>query len=132
MVYKKEQGSEDRRKQNRIRYLKIITGGFEMKTTTERIVEKFPFVQDVLSIEALSEEEIKSYNLVEKTFLQLALFFEYPEEMKFDLQLLYKNLDKDSLPFALELVVMYFKKDNLLIQKPTYSVLHEGDQYFAI
>jgi len=132
MVYKKEQGSEDRRKQNRIRYLKIITGGFEMKTTTERIVEKFPFVQDVLSIEALSEEEIKSYNSVEKTFLQLALFFEYPEEMKFDLQLLYKNLDKDSLPFALELVVMYFKKDNLLIQKPTYSVLHEGDQYFAI
>lgn len=103
-----------------------------MKTTTERIVEKFPFVQDVLSIEALSEEEIKSYNSVEKTFLQLALFFEYPEEMKFDLQLLYKNLDKDSLPFALELVVMYFKKDNLLIQKPANSVLHEGDQYFAI
>ena len=54
---------------------------------------------------------------MEHIFLKLALFFEYPEEVHFDLSSLYKNLDNDWLEWALELITRFFQEDTVFNSK---------------
>jgi hypothetical protein len=103
-----------------------------MKRTTSLIVETFPQFKGKLKTNEnpmLMEEAQKGLNKIQATFLQLAWFFEDPENEMFDMGLLYRHLDNDWLEWALELITEYFRKDTYLIQKPTYSLIREGSEY---
>ncbi|QWC25155.1 hypothetical protein KJK41_22060 (plasmid) [Bacillus haikouensis] len=103
-----------------------------MKKTTGRIVETFPQFKGKLKAyenPMLVEEAQKGLNEIQATFLQLAWFFEDPENEAFDMGLLYRHLDNDWLEWALELITEYFRNDTYLIQKPTYSLIREGSDY---
>lgn len=103
-----------------------------MKNATRRILETFPaFKDEVHAYEnrQLVEEALKGLDDVQTTFLQLVWFFEDPENETFDMGLLYRYLENDWLEFALELIMEYFRKDTYLIQKPTYSLIREGEDY---
>lgn len=103
-----------------------------MKRTTGRIVETFPQFKGKLKAyenPMLMEKAQKGLNEIQATFLQLAWFFEDPENEAFDMGLLYRHLDNDWLEWALELITEYFRKDTYLIQEPTYSLIREGLEY---
>lgn len=106
-----------------------------MKKTTQRIVEAFPVLKNILNNNDLcpSENElIKRLNDIEKTFLELACFFEEPNKNSFDLSSLYNYLDNDWLEFALELITIYFREDTYLIQNPSYSLIKDGSEYVSL
>ncbi|TCP24487.1 hypothetical protein EV207_12547 [Scopulibacillus darangshiensis] len=103
-----------------------------MKKATKIINDRFPFVEEKLATNEnlfLATEALDSLNDIEKVFLRLAWFFENPNTESFDLNTLYKSLNDDWLELALECVVLFFKEDTVLIQKPNFSVLREDDDY---
>ncbi|KON83487.1 hypothetical protein AF332_27395 [Sporosarcina globispora] len=106
-----------------------------MKKATQRIIEKFPMFKEKLNDYEnifLSEEALQELDEIQKTFLGLACFFEEPEKISFDLGYLYRSLDNDWLEFALELMTEYFREDTYLIQKPSYSLIKDGSDYFSL
>jgi hypothetical protein len=103
-----------------------------MKNATRRILETFPtFKDEVYAYENRQQahETLTGIDKVQATFLQLACFFEDPDNETFDIGLLYRHLDNDWLEFALELMTSYFRRDTYLIQKPTYSLIREDSDY---
>ena len=88
-----------------------------MKNTTKRIVEKFPNLEEKVVEKKGSGlvvvDAIPFSDSVERIFLKLALFFEYPEEAHFDLSSLYKSLDNEWLEWALELITQFFQEDTI-------------------
>jgi len=103
-----------------------------MKKTTERIIEKFPFLAgeiEKFKEQSLEAKDLSSLSDVEKTFLELACFFENPERAGFDLQALYKRLDNDWLELAIELIGQFFKEDTYLIPNSTLFFVNEKDEY---
>ncbi|PKR82495.1 hypothetical protein [Heyndrickxia camelliae] len=105
-----------------------------MKKSTSKIIEQFPFlhkkIDEILS-GPFSEEVLNDLdNEVDKTFVKLAYFFEYPHFEGFSLSLLYKHLENDWLEFALSLIYEFFTKDTFLIQNPSHSII-DGDNYLT-
>lgn len=106
-----------------------------MKKTTQRIIEKFPLLEEKLNDYRntfLSEEALQELDEIEATFLRLARFFETPGKESFDLGYLYRHLDNDWLEFALELITDYFREDTYLIQKPSYSLIKDGSDFYSL
>lgn len=101
-----------------------------MKKTTERIFKYFPKAKEKLLL-ALKNETVNVSDLsqMEYTFYSLALFFEKPESYSFDLGMFYASLENEWLEFALELVAIYFQKETSLIQKPSFSIIKEQDEF---
>ena len=113
-----------------------IQEGDNMKNTTKRIVEKFPNLKEKIvektgKLDSV-DDDIQSFNPVERTFLQLALFFEHPEKAHFDLASLYKDLDNDWLEWALELITQFFQEDTFLIQNPSFMIIKDGSDYLNL
>lgn len=103
-----------------------------MKIATERIIEKFPMLEEELSSNEnvlLSNHALEKLSEVEQVFLRLACFFEKPNEGNFNLESLYKHLNNEWLEFALEVIHTFFHKDTYLIQDPTHSIITDGDYY---
>ncbi|WP_085520901.1 hypothetical protein [Tuberibacillus sp. Marseille-P3662] len=116
-----------------------------MKKATQQIVDRFPFFkehfseqQDIAPHEKHDEDSlyddkqvmaIQDFNDVERTFFQLACFFEHPEKETFDLAMLYTNLQDDWLAFALQLITSYFKDETQLIKSSSFSIVRENDDY---
>ncbi|WP_186672989.1 hypothetical protein [Sporosarcina sp. BP05] len=104
-----------------------------MKNSTRKVIESLPVLQSHLINEGsvkFKSEEIEGLNQIEKTFLQLVNFFEEPEENKFQLQELYKNLSDDWLVLALDSINVFFEKDTYLIQnKKAHSLTGDGENY---
>ncbi|USK75382.1 hypothetical protein [Peribacillus frigoritolerans] len=97
------------------------------------ILEKSPNLEDkILAHESvlLAGDVLKSLDRVDRTFLQLACFFENPDKEHFDLNSLYKQLDDDWLEWALELITLYFREDTYLIKKPSFSIIKENDSNY--
>lgn len=110
----------------------MYTGGDRMKITTQRIIEKFPMLEEKLkACESVGEGDLQSLLPLERTFLELACFFENPGEFHFDLALLYKNLDNDWLEWTLELITQFFREDTILIQNPSFSIIKDGNDYLS-
>src|SRR3954451_19114055 len=97
-----------------------------MKKATQRIIEKFPMLEDKMvareNIE-LAADSLKSLDPVQRIFLKLACFFENPDHESFNLNTLYQHLEDDWLEWALELITLYFREDTYLIQKPSFSLV---------
>ncbi|PLR65568.1 hypothetical protein [Bacillus sp. UMB0893] len=103
-----------------------------MKHTTKKIVDVFPDLRVHFEKQSYKDEVVLStLEPVKRTFLQLGGFFEQPEE-EFNLALLYKYLDDEWLELALELITRYFQKETYLIQKPSYSLIKDGSDYFNL
>jgi hypothetical protein len=104
-----------------------------MKRTTHRLVEAFPMLKDKVDAHSdtqATEKALQGLSNVESTFLQLAWYFEAPERGKFDIGLLYRNLDDQWLEFSLELITSpFFRDDTYLIKRPTYSMIRDGEEY---
>ncbi|MBT2758004.1 hypothetical protein J7E71_19215 [Mesobacillus foraminis] len=77
-------------------------------------------------------EALQELDEFEATFLRLARFFETPGKESFDLGFLYRHLDNDWLEFALELITDFFREETYLIQKPTYSLIKDGSDYYSL
>jgi hypothetical protein len=106
-----------------------------MKKTTQRIVEQFANLKEKVVKKqgsSIVDDAIHLSNPVEQTFLQLALFFEYPEEAHFDLASLYKDLDNDWLEWALKLITQFFQEDTFLIQNPSFTMIKDGSDYLNL
>ena len=106
-----------------------------MKKATRRIIEMFPNLEEKLNDYEnifLSEEALQKLDETQATFLKLACFFEAPDKRSFDLGYLYRSLDNDWLEFALELITEYFRDDTYLIQKPSYSLIKEGSDFYSM
>lgn len=107
-----------------------------MKKATEQIIKTFPALEEKINADCekniLSDESFKKMDEIQKTFFQLACFFEYPNKINFDLGCLYKHLDNDWLEFALELITAYFRDDTYLIQKPSYSLIKDGSDFLSL
>ena len=105
-----------------------------MKQATGRIVEHFPILKDKINFtdSERATEAMEGLNETESAFLQLAWFFERPDDAKFDLGVLYSKLNNDWLELALELITEYFRKDTYLIPQPTYSLVKDGSDYFSM
>lgn len=104
-----------------------------MKTATKQIVEALPVIEKYLQSSEntlLTEQALSELNEVEQVFLRLAWFFENPKEENFNLESFYKRLDNEWLELALEVVYVFFRQDTFLIQKPTHSIITDGDYYF--
>ncbi|WP_409294133.1 hypothetical protein V1498_12915 [Peribacillus sp. SCS-26] len=80
-----------------------------MKQATEKVIETFP----VLSNHGVNLNQSGAIGLgkTEAVFLQLAMFFEDPEEHPFDLGSIIHHLDENWIPLALEVINLYFLKD---------------------
>lgn len=97
-----------------------------MKQTTTKIIQHFPALKHHLNVTHTSIEgtmivDPSDMNTIEKTFLELALFFENPTTQGFDIKKLYDNLDNEWLELALELIHLFFAKDTYLINKKNHS-----------
>ncbi|WP_338472785.1 hypothetical protein R4Z10_08680 [Niallia sp. XMNu-256] len=107
-----------------------------MKNTTKRIVEKFSSLEEkVLEMTGsglVAGEDTQSLDSVGGVFLQLALFFEDPDEAHFDLACLYKHLDNDWLEWALELITQFFREETFLIQNPSFAIIKNGSDYLNL
>ncbi|MEK5066843.1 hypothetical protein [Cytobacillus sp. FSL R5-0596] len=105
-----------------------------MKKATQRIIEKFPNLKEKLNNDEnlFLSEEVQELDETQITFLKLACFFEAPDKRSFDLGYLYRSLDNDWLEFALELITEYFRDDTYLIQKPSYSLIKEGSDFYSM
>ena len=113
----------------------LYTGGDNMKKTTQRIVERFPNLKEKIvgkQGSLIVDDAIQLSNPVERIFLQLALFFEHPEEAHFDLASLYRDLDNDWLEWALELITQFFQEDTFLIQNPSFTMIKDGSDYLNL
>ncbi|PEB42250.1 hypothetical protein [Bacillus pseudomycoides] len=106
-----------------------------MKKTTQLIIKEFPVLEKYLNSHEnifLNQKALESLEShVEKTFLELAWFFEEPEKNDFNVGKLYKHLQDDWLEFALDLLNTYFKHDTYLIKQSTHSILLNTDDYFS-
>lgn len=106
-----------------------------MKNATQLIIKEFPILEEHLNNREnifLVQQSLKSLSSnVEKTFLQLAWFFEDPKQNNFNLGKLHECLEGDWLEFALDLINIYFKRDTYLIKKPTHSILLDIDDYYS-
>lgn len=103
-----------------------------MKKATSLIVKQLPFIEKILqSGESVNRTEDSSVKLneVEKTFLQLVLFFENPEKENFKIASLYKHLDDEWLELALQAIYVFFSEDTYLMKTSTFSVIKENDAY---
>jgi hypothetical protein len=103
-----------------------------MKRTTHRLVEAFPMLKDKVDAHSETqamEKALQGLSTVESTFLQLAWYFEAPERGKFDIGMLYRNLEEDWLEFSLELINSFFRDDTYLIKRPTFSMIREEEEY---
>ncbi|WP_121614220.1 hypothetical protein [Mesobacillus foraminis] len=103
-----------------------------MKKTTQRIIEKFPMLEELLSDYDNSGGALGEFDEIEAAFLGLARFFESPGKESFDLGTLYRHLDNDWLEFALELITDYFREETYLIQKPSYSIIKDGSDFYSL
>jgi hypothetical protein len=103
-----------------------------MKYATKKIIEVFPDLEPLLGKEKEREEILSTLQPLNRTFLQLGMFFENPKEEHFNLALLYQHLDNDWLELALELITLYFREETYLIQKPSYSLIKDGSDYFNL
>ena len=104
-----------------------------MKNSTTKIMNRFPNLEQYLNSNdriILSDDVLFSMNNVEQAFLRLAWFFENPDKENFNLETLYKNLDNDSLAFALEVIYNFFANDTYLMQKPNFSIVTEDSEYY--
>lgn len=106
-----------------------------MKNVTNTIIEYFPMIEGKLNDRensTLLDETIEGLNQIESTFLNLAWYFENPENVEFNLGLLYRNLDNNWLELALELINRFFIENTYLIQKPTLAIIRKDDNnYFS-
>ncbi|MFB4165632.1 hypothetical protein ACE1TI_17990 [Alteribacillus sp. JSM 102045] len=102
-----------------------------MKRSTAFIVKEFPFLKKHLSDGDLkgTDDVLASLSNVEKTFLQLACFYEDPDHSSFNLAMVYQNLDNDWLEVALESLYIFFSEDTYLLKDPTFSIMREGGEY---
>src|SRR5690625_1319825 len=106
-----------------------------MKSSTRNVIKSFPSLEKHLVFGEKFEMNLHEIQVnegldqVEYTFLKLICFFEYPEDFKFQLHELYKNLDDDWLLLALESINMFFEKDTYLMKNAAHSVIKEGDDY---
>lgn len=103
-----------------------------MKNTTQKIINQFPQLKPLL--DESNKEVLKTSSTLselEKTFLQLARFFEKPNEEAFSLQLLYQHLEDEWLEFALQLIVEFFRNETYLIKNPNFSIIRDSQDYYT-
>lgn len=103
-----------------------------MKNTTQKIINQFPQLKPLL--DESNKEVLKTSSTLselEKTFLQLARFFEKPNEEAFSLQLLYQHLEDEWLEFALQLIAEFFKNETHLIKNPNFSIIRDSQDYYT-
>lgn len=85
-----------------------------MKNSTENIFENFPNLEDYI-FENKKITDASDLTQHEKAMVGLARFFEFNEA--FDLNQLFKEVDPEWIPFALEQLQTYFYKDTYLTKK---------------
>lgn len=78
-----------------------------------RIYARYPAVKK--KIQKPNDPKV-SLSTKEAVFIQLVKFFENPSDYQFSLNMLHENLENDDLLFALEMVVVFFQKDTVLVQ----------------
>lgn len=103
-----------------------------MKVATKQIVESLPVIEKYLKSNEntiLTDQALSELNEVEQVFLRLAWFFENPNKENFNLESIYKHLDNEWLELSLEVVYTFFHKDTFLVQKPTHSIITDGEYY---
>lgn len=99
-----------------------------MKTAaTKRIIEKIPQLKEYL--QGTPVKNSPELSQTELTFLDLANFFENPDQKEFYLSSIYHHLNDDWLEFALEVIHLFFTKDTYLIKNHTHSIITDGDSY---
>lgn len=91
--------------------------GMTMKSATKEILAKCPNLASYVNSEGVPIDWTP-LNEHEQALVALARFFEYEET--FDLKKLFKEVDPDWIPFALEILLTYFYEDTYLAntQKP--------------
>ena len=79
----------------------------------KRIFERFPIVE---------EKNERPYdpsvilNTTEAVFMNLVKFFENPNQFQISLNIIHEHLKDEELLFALEVLVLFFQKDSLLLK----------------
>jgi|SRR5690625_1172352 len=103
-----------------------------MKKSTEMILCAFPMfekhINDYDSV-ILRERILSSIEQPHQTFIQLLWFFENPDNERFNLEVIYKNLDDHWLSFALETIATFFLEDINLIKESTFLLIKENDKF---
>ncbi|WP_026695616.1 hypothetical protein [Peribacillus kribbensis] len=97
-----------------------------MKEATAKVIDTFP----VLSDHGVNLNQWGAIGLgkTEAVFLQLAMFFEDPEEHPFDLGSIVHHLDEEWIPLALEVIYLYFLKDTCLLSGNSEVLLNRLEQ----
>src|SRR5699024_8568389 len=96
------------------------------------VLNYFPMLKDHVpnsDSALLTDDSLSKLNATQQTFLKMIWFFEKPNEANFNLESLYKELDQEWLPFALEAIYTFFKKDTYLLQQ-SHSMLVKEDSKF--
>jgi len=96
------------------------------------ILNAFPMLKDhVPNGESvlLTDDSLSKLGPTQQTFLRLIWFFENPSQENFNLEALYKELDQDWLPFALEAIYTFFKKDTYLLQQSRSMLVKEDNEF---
>ncbi|MBL5769013.1 hypothetical protein MXL46_13755 [Heyndrickxia sporothermodurans] len=81
----------------------------------EYILHYFPSLKLYLE-KTSSNENIPLLNDVEKTFLEMCLFFENPSKHSFDFRLVYLHLQDEWVIVALKALELFTRKDTYMIK----------------
>lgn len=105
-----------------------------MKQSTESIIHKFPVLEKYIPDREdviLENQVLENLDDTEQIFFKLICFFEKPNDNHFDLWDLFKTIDKDWLPFALECIITFFKNDTYLMEdtRSTFNIIKEDIEY---
>lgn len=84
------------------------------------VLNFFPNIEPILNG---NKSNMLFLSEVEKTFLNMCLFFKEPDKRSFDFRLVYKNLNDEWVIVALKALEIFSKKDCYLIKKPTHTIL---------
>lgn len=103
-----------------------------MKNSTEVLIKALPILKKYMPIEneGGNIERVQGLDEIEKTFLRLAHFFEYPDKNKFDIRELYNHLSDEQLLLALNAIKLFFEKDTFLIKKYNHSIIRDANDYY--
>lgn len=103
-----------------------------MKNATKKVLDYFPMLEKHVpehDSTLLSNETLSKLNETEQIFLRLIWFFENPDKENFNLESLYKEVDRDWLAFALEAIYSFFKNDTYLLDKQDFSMVTRDSKY---
>jgi hypothetical protein len=81
--------------------------------SVERIYERFPIIREK---KEHPNDPAVILNTTEAVFLNLAKFFENPKQFQMSLNTIHEHLKDDELIFALEVLVLFFQKDSILLK----------------